>query len=343
MNKKKRRLRAILIALLVPALGFIGTGIVLGMQRAMRYEAPEIEQAGQAVHAVPTPTPKPKPSPGSTAARPALSETLNLLLIGVDDVNGVDEESRGNADGIIIATINPHTRELIFTSFMRDTRVRVQDRGYDKVTNVFHTGGVELLMEVLDQNFGIAPDYYAMFTYLDVVDIVDAVGGVDIDLSMEEIYFMEPKIRGVSSETHTNYEDNAISVDEAGLLTLNGVQAAAYCRIRPADGGYDAGRTERTRNVISQVLTKAFKLPAEEMLQFANVFFEKMRTNIPDDVFLTLAMNASDLRQYTLISDRIPIDGSYESGDTGSGYYVTPDYEVNKKHLQDSLYKGIHE
>ena len=152
MNKKKRRLRAILIALLVPVLGFIGTVIVLGMQRAMRYEAPEIEQAGQAVHAVPTPTPKPKPSPGSTAARPALSETLNLLLIGVDDVYGVDEESRGNADGVIIATINPHTRELIFTSFMRDTRVRVQDRGYDKVTNVFHTGGVELLMEVLDQN-----------------------------------------------------------------------------------------------------------------------------------------------------------------------------------------------
>ena len=103
MNKKKRRLRAILIALLVPVLGFIGTVIVLGMQRAMRYEAPEIEQAGQAVHAVPTPTPKPKPSPGSTAARPALSETLNLLLIGVDDVNGVDEESRGNADGVIIA------------------------------------------------------------------------------------------------------------------------------------------------------------------------------------------------------------------------------------------------
>ena len=174
-------------------------------------------------------------------------------------------------------------------------------------------------------------------------EFADTVGGVDIDLSMEEIYFMESKIRGVTSETHTNYEDNAISVDEAGLLTLNGVQAAAYCRIRPADGGYDAGRTERTRNVISQVLTKAFKLPAAEMLQFANVFFEKMRTNIPDDVFLTLAMNASDLRQYTLISDRIPIDGSYESGDTGSGYYVTPDYEVNKKHLQDSLYKGIHE
>ncbi|MBQ7693317.1 MAG: LCP family protein [Oscillospiraceae bacterium] len=343
MSKKKRRGRAILITLLVLILVFIGAVIVLGMVRAMHYEAPVIEQAGQAVHAEPTPTPRPKPSPSAAAARPALTETLNLLLIGVDDVAGTGDEYRGNADGVIIATINPHTRELIFTSFMRDTRVRVQDRGYDKVTNVFHTGGAELLTEVLDQNFGIRPDYYAMFTYLDVVDIVDAVGGVDIDLSMEEIYFMEPKIRGVTSETHTNYEDNAISVDEAGLLTLNGVQAAAYCRIRPAEGGYDVGRTERTRNVISQVLVKAFQLPAAEMLQFANVFFEKIKTDIPDDVFLTLAMNASELRQYSQISDRIPIDGSYESGNTGSGYYVTPDYEVNKKHLQDSLYQGIHE
>ena len=79
------------------------------------------------------------------------------------------------------------------------------------------------------------------------------------------------------------------------------------------------------------------------MLQFADTFYERMTTNIPDDVFLSLARNASDLRLYREVSDRIPIDGSYESGNTGSGYYVIPDFEVNNRHLQDSIYKGIHE
>ena len=341
MSRKKKRTRLILWAVLSIALLFVVAVIFLGMRRAISYEAPQIEQAGQAVHAVPTPTPKPKQS--SAGAAQSLTQTLNILLIGVDAVNGVSEETRGNADGVILATVNPHTKELIFTSFMRDTRVRVQDRGYDKITNVFHVGGPELLKEVLEQNFDVAIDYYAMFTYLDVVDIVDAVGGVEIDLSMEEIYFMEPKIRGVSSETHTDYEDNALNVDQAGLVTLNGVQAAAYARIRPAEGGYDAGRTERVRDVIAEVLVKAFRLSSSDMLQFASVFYEKMATNIPDETFLTLAMNASELRQYSRISDRIPIDDSYESGNTGSGYYVIPDFSVNNRHLQDSIYKGIHE
>lgn len=339
MSKRKKRKRLILMALLTVVLVFVVTVIVLGMQRAVTYEAPQIEQAGKAVHAAPTPTPRP------TAASPAqsLTQTLNILLIGVDDVNGVREETRGNADGVIIATVNPHTKEMIFTSFMRDTRVRVRDSGYDKVTNVFHLGGPELLKEVLEQNFDVSIDYCAMFTYLDVVDIVDAVGGVDIELSAEEIYFMDPKIRGVSSETGTNYADNALSTDQAGLVRLNGVQAAAYCRIRPAEGGYDAGRTERTRDVIAKVLGKAFQLSTSDMLQFANVFYDKMTTDIPDEVFLTLASNASELRQYSQISDRIPIDGAYESGDTGSGYYVIPDFDVNNRHLRDSIYKGIHE
>ena len=149
--------------------------------------------------------------------------------------------------------------------------------------------------------------------------------------------------RIVSSETGTNYADNALSTDQAGLVRLNGVQAAAYCRIRPAEGGYDAGRTERTRDVIAKVLGKAFQLSTSDMLQFANVFYDKMTTDIPDEVFLTLAENASELRQYSQISDRIPIDEAYESGDTGSGYYVVPDFNINNRHLRDSIYKGIHE
>ena len=325
-------MKKILVFLLILALIALLAGGIF-MVRSKDAKVPET--AGQAVHAVPTPTPKP------TSSSPGLTNMVNILLIGVDNINGLEEDSRANADGTILATINPDTKEIIFTSFMRDTRVRIEN-GYDKITNVFHVGGEDRLCEVLRQNFEIPIDYHATFSYIDIADIVDAVGGVDLELSAEEIYFMESKIRGVSSDTGTNYEDNALDVDQAGMLTLNGVQAAAYMRIRPAEGGYDAGRTERARNVIEAVLKKAFRLKTADMLAFANVFYEKVKTNIPDSVFLDLASNASDLRKYEQISDRIPIDGSYESGNTGSGYYVIPDFEVNNKHLKDSIYNGIH-
>ena len=339
MSKKKRRRLTVLWTILIVLLLAVVTVIVLGMRRVASYAPPVIEQAGQAVHAAPTPTPR----PASASVGQELTQTLNLLLLGIDNTEGLSDDARGNADGIILATINPHTKELVFTSFMRDTRVRVRDSGYDKLTNVFHTGGLELLREVMEQSFDLSIDYSAMFTYDDVVEIVDAVGGVEAEISAEEIYFMESKIKDVAYERQVSYEDNALSVDQAGKLTLNGVQAAAYCRIRPADGGYDAGRTERTRNVISQVLLKAFQLPAAERLQFASVFFDKVVTDVPEEVFLSLAVNASEIRKYKQVSDRIPIDGSYESGNTGSGYYVIPDFDVNIKHLQDSIYRGIHE
>ena len=159
---------------------------------------------------------------------------------------------------------------------------------------------------------------------------------------MEEIYYMDAKIKDICVLVGADYAENALNVDQAGKIKLNGIQAAAYVRIRPNEGGYDVGRTERGRNVIAAVLGKAFRLGSSDLLNFANVFYKKLETDIPDSVFLELGMNASAIRKYKQIEDRIPIDGSYESGNTGSGYYVIPDFEVNNKHLQESLFEGKH-
>ena len=153
---------------------------------------------------------------------------------------------------------------------------------------------------------------------------------------------MDGKIKDISYTMGQDYKDNALSVDQAGKVHLNGVQAAAYTRIRPAEGQYDVGRTERGREVIAAVLAKAFRLNTSDLLKFAGVFYDKLETNIPDSLFIQLGTNAAEIRGYKQISDRIPIDGSYESGNTGSGYYVVPDMEINKKHLQESLFEGKH-
>ncbi|MBQ6927904.1 MAG: LCP family protein [Oscillospiraceae bacterium] len=332
MNRRQKRI--LLIVVLAVVLLAAAVVIVLGMKKAFTYQEPVIENAGQSVHAEPTPARTAEPSY-------TLEKPVNILLIGIDNHTGSSETDRGNADGIMYATINPDTKELIFTSFMRDTRVRIEN-GYDKLTYVYHTGGIEHLKEIMEQNFEVPIDYYAVFGYADVAEIVEAVGGIELDLTVDEIYFMQGKIKDISYTMGQDYRDNELSVDQAGRVKLNGVQAAAYTRIRPAEGQYDAGRTERGREVISAVLSKAFRLNTSDLLKFAGVFYDKLDTNIPDSLFLQLGMNASEIRGYRQISDRIPIDGSYESGNTGSGYYVVPDMDVNKQHLQQSLFEGKH-
>jgi len=332
MNRRQKRI--LLFVVLAVVLLAAAVVIVLGMKKAFTYKEPVIENAGQSVHAEPTPARTAEPSY-------TLEKPVNILLIGIDNHTGSSETDRGNADGIMYATINPDTKELIFTSFMRDTRVRIEN-GYDKLTYVYHTGGIEHLKEIMEQNFEVPIDYYAVFGYADVAEVVEAVGGIELDLTVDEIYFMQGKIKDISYTMGQDYRDNELSVDQAGRVKLNGVQAAAYTRIRPAEGQYDAGRTERGREVISAVLSKAFRLNTSDLLKFAGVFYDKLDTNIPDSLFLQLGMNASEIRGYRQISDRIPIDGSYESGNTGSGYYVVPDMDVNKQHLQQSLFEGKH-
>ena len=332
MNRRQKRI--LLIVVLAVVLLAAAVVIVLGMKKAFTYKEPVIENAGQSVHAEPTPARTAEPSY-------TLEKPVNILLIGIDNHTGSSETDRGNADGIMYATINPDTKELIFTSFMRDTRVRIEN-GYDKLTYVYHTGGIEHLKEIMEQNFEVPIDYYAVFGYADVAEVVEAVGGIELDLTVDEIYFMQGKIKEISYTMGQDYRDNELSVDQAGRVKLNGVQAAAYTRIRPAEGQYDVGRTERGREVISAVLSKAFRLNTSDLLKFAGVFYDKLDTNIPDSLFLQLGINASEIRGYRQISDRIPIDGSYESGNTGSGYYVVPDMDVNKQHLQQSLFEGKH-
>lgn len=328
----KKVIPILLVLLAVGVAGFFGVRYV--RQRDAK-ELPDT--AGTVVHIPVTPTRAP------TLDEVELPEIQNILLLGVDNDNPNSIEEQANSDGIMLVTIQAKNKELIFTSFLRDTRVRVNDSYYDKLTNVFHEGGVEALYQALDDNFGVRPDYYAQFNYVDVAEIVDAVGGVEVELDPAEIVEMDNKIINICWMLGADYEQNKLSYDDAGPITLNGIQAAAYMRIRPGFGDYDFGRTQRARRVVSTILDKVSKMSRSDMLAFADRFYSKAKTDVPEDLLLVYRMHEDEVRDFARVSDRIPIDGSYESGNTGSGYYVVPDLEVNAIHLRESLYEGKHD
>ena len=115
----------------------------------------------------------------------SLKDITNVLLLGVDNDNVGGLDKLGNADGIMLISINNHTKQVTLTSFMRDTKIRQPNEYEKKMTQIYHAGGAELLIEAIEQNFGIHIDNYLLVNYLDVIDIVDALGGFDIELSAD--------------------------------------------------------------------------------------------------------------------------------------------------------------
>lgn len=335
--KNKKVIVIILVVLLASA-------VTVGIVTAQRQTTAEtVETAGQAASVEPTST-------VSREVRQELREKVgsdydlrdvtNILLIGVDNDNLAGMDELGNADGIMLLTINKNTQELIMTSVLRDTRVEVPNDYGMKITSTYHKGGVPLLSEVFELNFNIPVDNYIIVNYLNVVDIIDALGGVDIELTADEIKAMSGKIANIDKLAGAEQGTNAISADEAGLLHINGVQTAAYMRIRPSSSGDDRGRTERARKVVAQVFDKVKGMSGSELLTFANGFLPNIETDMTDSELMTLAMNSEMLMGYARVSDRIPHDEDYTSSNDGN-YYVLPDYDTVNEKLYKSVYEGV--
>ena len=261
----------------------------------------------------------------------------NILLIGVDNDNMAGMNDLGNADGLILVSINKGAKEIILTSFMRDIKVELPEGGYSKLTYSYHKGGTAMLIETIEKNFGINIDNYVLVNYLNVVEIVDAVGGITMDVSADELYHMEIKIRNINGLLGLDANANMIPPENAGTLTLNGVQTAAYLRVRMA-GNNDVERTERARNVILKLKDKLLDMSISELNSFANTALPCITTDMDQGDILSLLMGAMKYMNYDMLSNRVPADDSYYYSQDGNAYVII-DYDVNRAALQEIIYK----
>lgn len=263
----------------------------------------------------------------------------NILLIGVDNDYAPGMDELGNADGLMIASINPKTCQVVLTSLMRDIRVQVPDSYKTKLTLSYHYGGTQQLIDTIEYNFGVPIDNYVLVNYISVVNIVDAAGGLPMEVTADELYWMDDKIRSVCELMGASYEDNMLSTDQAGELELNGIQTAAFLRIRYA-GNSDFDRTERARRVVLGLKDKVAAMSLTELDSFANTVLPYITTDLTQPDIISLLMRFPALIRYDMVSDRIPIEGSYWFTDDANGSFVDIDYDANKEHLQNSIYNG---
>lgn len=337
----KKSTKSILIAvciILIAAVVFF----ILTAEKKLAEDIPE--EAGTAQHAEPTSNVSRQVRESvreKTGSTETLDEVINILLIGVDNDYLAGMNDLGNADGVMLLTVNNKTEEIILTSFLRDTRVRVPNAYDTKLTTTYHKGGVPLLREVFELNFEIPVTSYVLVNYLDIVDIIDSLGGIEAELSRDEIWAMIPKINNINKLVGAEAGSNIIDVEDTGVHMMNGVQTAAYLRIRPSSTRDDVGRTIRARYVVGQIMDKLKNMSHSELIDFANAFFKEVDTDLSASELFALLDKSDELLNYKTISDRIPLDGAYTSSSDGNAY-AQPDYEVNNKHLFESIYEGIH-
>ena len=117
----------------------------------------------------------------------------NLLLIGTDARDL--ENERGRSDSMIVLSINKATKKITMTSVMRDTYLHIPEVGYNRVNAAYSYGGAPLLVQTLEENFGFKIDNYMIANFGVFKEIVDVVGGVDLDVSASEIEVMNRYIR----------------------------------------------------------------------------------------------------------------------------------------------------
>lgn len=261
-------------------------------------------------------------------------ETIDLLngyqciaLFGVDNRSNGNYKS-GNSDSIMVACINNDTKEVRVISLYRDTSLSMKDNVIRKCNYAYNHGGPEEALEMLNKNLDLNIQEYIAVDFNALADVIDDVGGVEVELTAEECKLMNSIVR-VNGEVHGAYiaEVAELTGKEAsevqpGLQTLNGVEATAYCRIRDTAGG-DFKRAERQRYVVSQIVNKVQNMSASKALKLAtddNILKEISTSLSPKEI----AILASAMRDYKLgATSGFPFDKAGFNGGS-KGYLLVP-------------------
>jgi LCP family protein required for cell wall assembly len=240
----------------------------------------------------------------------------NIVIFGVDSRSN-DLGEGTNSDTIIIASINNKTKDVKLASIYRDTYVNIPNEGYDKINASYSSGGYSLALSTINKNFDLDIKEYVTVNFQAVVNIIDELGGISLDITEEELKYLNGYVRSLNKINGTDVP----GLKEAGTQTVNGTQATAYARIRYTAGG-DFKRTERQRIVISKIFEKVKKSDLATVNSLINEFFPQISTNLNAFEILDLAKNVfsydivdqtgfpfeKDAHTYEKISYVFPID-----------------------------------
>lgn len=199
----------------------------------------------------------------------------NVALFGLDSrENDLGKENR--SDTIMIASLNNDTKEVKLVSIYRDTLLELDDGSYNKANAAYAFGGPEGAVSLINRNLDMNIEKYVTVNFNALVDVIDAVGGLDLELTHDEVVHMNNYCVETSKVTGKSYEK--IEPEVEGTYHLNGVQAVSYSRIRYTAGG-DFKRAERQRLVLQKIADKVQNMSVGTVNKIIDSVFPQISTN----------------------------------------------------------------
>lgn len=269
---------------------------------------------------------------------------VNIALFGLDTRE--EGDFTGRSDSIMILSINTETKKVKVISLMRDTITRMEENGevyYSKLNNAYANGGPELAIKTLNQNYGLDISRYATINFFGMVDIIDAVGGIEATITEDELEWKgydNPNLNNCMEEI---CEARGLDIDDywissPGKQHLNGVQAVAYARIRHCLSTFgtndDFGRTDRQRHVMHELFSKATTMKKSQYAKLAKALLPCSETSLTYSDILSLAVNVL-LKNPTFEQYRIPQTEwlmPFGYSEYGSCVYFDRDYAKRAVH-----------
>lgn len=257
---------------------------------------------------------------------------VNIMLVGQDRRQNDSERQR--SDSMILLTLNRSAQTLDMTSFMRDTYVEIPGWGGNRLNAAYVFGSIDLMNETFLNNFGVKIDGVVEVDFYDFVEIIDEIGGVDIEIKEEEVSAVNSGISEVAK--HLGEDVRKHQIAGAGLQHLDGLQALSYCRLRKV-GNNDFERTERQRRVVQEVFKQAKNMNTMQMLSLLDKTFELLNTNLTDDDLLNLMVEIMGMGVAEFETHNIPEDAGYSSQSVDGMAVLVPDLEACKGLVQEII------
>lgn len=255
------------------------------------------------------------------------ADVITVALFGTDY-----GAASGAADSIMVLSINTKTNEIKLLSLMRDMYLELPAGGKDNLNYTMSNGGPSAILKTINYNFNLNIDKFVSVNLYNLPKVIDALGGVNIDITNEELSIINSSVPSMDLKNGTK----TTPLTESGNQLLTGTQASEYSRIRYTDGRENK-RTERQRDVLASLFNKFKSIHPTQILPLANDILPLVTTNLTNSEIFSISSKALGMGVNNIQQERFPHDEDSETILTDM-YHIIIDQPKTTEKIQKFIY-----
>ncbi len=258
-------------------------------------------------------------------------ETENILLLGYQH-----DSSKEIDDPVVMAllSIDRKNKKINTIAFQQDIYLQVPGEGNHRLAEAYLLGGVELLADTLKKNFKLRIDRYMQLDILIFGDIIDAIGGITLEVTKDDLETVNTCIRELN--TSSGDPKDADLIKKAGSRRLNGKQALGYIWCRSLLGG-KGEQSSQENNMIEAIRKQIYDYDLAKLHTLLDLILPKVTTNMTESELIALLLFIPSYQDYKINSMKVPVEGSYRTMYIDKKLVLGIDFSDNLKELKDKL------